>query len=36
LSRRVEAPEPVVAELLAELDEEGVVTRDGDVWQLGD
>jgi ArsR family transcriptional regulator len=36
LSRRVEAPEPVIAELLAELDEEGVVTREGDRWQLGD
>jgi ArsR family transcriptional regulator len=36
LSRRVEVPEPVVAELLAELDEEGVVTREGDRWQLGD
>ncbi len=36
LSHRIEAPEPVVAELLAELDKEGVVTRDGDIWQLGD
>lgn len=36
LSRRVEAPEPVVTELLGELQSEGVVTREGGVWHLGD
>jgi len=34
LSRRVDAPPPVVEEVLALLESQGVVERDGDTWTL--
>jgi ArsR family transcriptional regulator len=36
LSRRVEAPPPVIEDVLETLASQGVVTRDGETWHLGE